>query len=89
MAGVTSDLELTIDSALAQVDALEARLAEVAAVQITVEADTAAAESDLSAISPDPVEVQVEADNAPAVATYRKLGFAVSNVDTAYSPTAD
>lgn len=35
------------------------------------------------------VMLYVEADNAPAVATYRKLGFAVSNVDTAYSPTAD
>ena len=34
------------------------------------------------------VMLYVEADNAAAVSTYRRLGFAVSNVDTAYRPTA-
>lgn len=34
------------------------------------------------------VMLYVEADNTAAVNTYRRLGFAVSNVDTAYRPTA-
>ncbi|BBY57810.1 mycothiol synthase [Mycolicibacterium sarraceniae] len=33
------------------------------------------------------VMLYVEADNTAAVKTYERLGFAVSNVDTAYSPT--
>ena len=32
------------------------------------------------------VILYVEADNAPAVATYRRLGFAVAAADTAYAP---
>jgi mycothiol synthase len=36
---------------------------------------------------PPEVMLYVEADNAAAVKTYERLGFAVSNVDTAYQPT--
>ena len=34
------------------------------------------------------VMLYVEADNAAAVNTYQRLGFAVTNVDTAYAPAA-
>ncbi|SBS72273.1 Mycothiol acetyltransferase [uncultured Mycobacterium sp.] len=36
---------------------------------------------------PPEVMLYVEADNTAAVKTYERLGFAVSNVDTAYRPT--
>lgn len=68
MAGVSTDLELVLDSALAQVDALEARLAEVATLQLDVAVDTATAEAELSALAPDAIEVPVDADTAPAEA---------------------
>lgn len=76
MAGVSADLELAIDAALAQVDALEARLTEVAtgvSVELTAEVDTGAAEAELDSLSVDPIDVGVTADTSAAEADLEGL----------------
>lgn len=76
MAGVSADLELAIDQALAQVDALEARLAEATAgvsVDLTAEVDTGQAEADLAGLSVEPLEVDVTADTSSAEAGLESL----------------
>lgn len=67
MASVSADLELSLDAALASVDALEARITEATSgVSVDVEADIAAASAAIDGLEAAPIEVPVEADVAAA-----------------------
>lgn len=73
MTQVSADLELVIDSALAQVDALEARLAEVAA-GVAIDVDTSAAEAQIDGLGASPVDLDVQAEVGAAEAAIDGIG---------------